>query len=97
MFIALNVGLKAGLIGPRFFAVLVLMALITTVATAPMLTVLKARARPAEERHRRRQEGGRLAHGAARAAGTLSAEAIATPAVMSTPDFDKRSTGCPVT
>jgi Kef-type K+ transport system membrane component KefB len=35
--IALNVGLSAGIIGPRLFSVLVLMALITTLATGPLL------------------------------------------------------------
>ncbi|HXL93597.1 MAG TPA: cation:proton antiporter [Streptosporangiaceae bacterium] len=36
--IALNVGLADGIIGKQLFAVLVLMAVITTVATAPLLT-----------------------------------------------------------
>jgi Kef-type K+ transport system membrane component KefB len=36
--IALNVGLTDGIIGKRLFAVLVLMAVITTIATAPLLT-----------------------------------------------------------
>jgi Kef-type K+ transport system membrane component KefB len=35
--IALNVGLSAGIIGPRLFSVLVLMALITTLTTGPLL------------------------------------------------------------
>ena len=34
--IALNVGLNAGIIGPRLFSILVLMALIMTIATAPL-------------------------------------------------------------
>jgi len=38
--IALNVGLSAGLIGPRLFSVLVLMALIMTVVTAPLLSLI---------------------------------------------------------
>ncbi|HEX4788998.1 MAG TPA: cation:proton antiporter [Actinospica sp.] len=38
--IALNLGLSSGLIGPRLFAVLVLMALITTMMTAPLLTLI---------------------------------------------------------
>lgn len=37
--IALNVGLSAGLIGQRLFSVLVLMALITTILTAPLLSL----------------------------------------------------------
>jgi Kef-type K+ transport system membrane component KefB len=41
--IALNVGLSAGLIGPRLFSVLVLMALITTLATGPLLRWIRLR------------------------------------------------------
>jgi Kef-type K+ transport system membrane component KefB len=43
--IALNVGLSAGLIDQRLFSVFVLMALITTAGTAPLLSI--ARLRPA--------------------------------------------------
>jgi Kef-type K+ transport system membrane component KefB len=39
--IALNLGLSSGLIGPRLYAVLVLMAVVTTLMTAPLLAVLK--------------------------------------------------------
>ncbi len=39
--IALNVGLNAGLINQRLFTVLVLMALITTVATVPLLSLIR--------------------------------------------------------
>jgi Kef-type K+ transport system membrane component KefB len=39
--IALNLGLTAGIINPRLFTVLVLMALITTLATGPLLSVIK--------------------------------------------------------
>ena len=39
--IALNVGLSAGLIDDRLFSVLVLMALITTIATAPLLGLIR--------------------------------------------------------
>jgi Kef-type K+ transport system membrane component KefB len=48
--IALNVGLQAGLINQRLFTVLVLMALLTTLMTGPLLSVIRpARAsRPAE-------------------------------------------------
>lgn len=42
--IALNLGLSTGLISPRMFAVLVLMAVITTLMTAPLLRTLKSRA-----------------------------------------------------
>jgi Kef-type K+ transport system membrane component KefB len=41
--IALNIGLSAGLIGERLFTVLVVMALLTTLATAPLLTLVQAR------------------------------------------------------
>jgi Kef-type K+ transport system membrane component KefB len=40
--IALNVGLSAGLIDQRIFSVFVLMALITTAATGPLLLVVRA-------------------------------------------------------
>lgn len=39
--IVLNVGLDLGVISPRLFAMLVLMAIVTTMATAPLLKVLK--------------------------------------------------------
>ena len=38
--IVLNVGLDLGVISPRLFAMLVLMAVITTVATSPLLLLL---------------------------------------------------------
>lgn len=40
--IVLNVGLSVGLIGQRLFTVLVLMALVMTVATAPLLSLIHA-------------------------------------------------------
>jgi Kef-type K+ transport system membrane component KefB len=45
--IALDVGLNAGLIDERLFSVLVLMALITTIATSPLLSLLRVPAAPA--------------------------------------------------
>ena len=39
--IALNVGLDDGIIGPRLFAVLVIMALVTTFATVPLLSLIR--------------------------------------------------------
>jgi Kef-type K+ transport system membrane component KefB len=42
--IALNVGLAAGIVSSRVFSVLVLVALVTTVMTAPMLALLDRRA-----------------------------------------------------
>jgi Kef-type K+ transport system membrane component KefB len=39
--IALNVGLSAGLIDQRLFSVLVLMALITTIMTSPLLSLIR--------------------------------------------------------
>lgn len=49
--IALNVALSAGLIGPRLFTVLVLMALIMTALTGPLLSLIRApNPPPASER-----------------------------------------------
>jgi Kef-type K+ transport system membrane component KefB len=45
--IALNVGLSAGLIDQRLFSVFVLMALITTAATAPLLSLARVPPAPA--------------------------------------------------
>ena len=39
--IVLNVGLDLGVISPRLFAMLVLMAIVTTMATAPLMKALK--------------------------------------------------------
>ncbi|MBL1103035.1 cation:proton antiporter [Streptomyces sp. 5-8] len=44
--IALNVGLSAGIIDDRLFTVLVLMALITTAMTGPLLTAIDRRYKP---------------------------------------------------
>ena len=41
--IVLNVGLDLGIISPTLFAMLVLMALVTTVATTPALNLLTPR------------------------------------------------------
>lgn len=41
--IALNVGLSSGLIGERLFSVLVMMAVLTTLMTAPLLTLIRPR------------------------------------------------------
>ena len=38
--VILNVGLEIGVIGPTLFAVMVLMAIVTTVMTSPLLTVI---------------------------------------------------------
>lgn len=46
--IALNAGLTAGIIGGRLYTIFVLMALITTAATGPALTVLARRKRDRE-------------------------------------------------
>jgi len=43
--IVLNIGLDLGIISPTLFAMLVLMALVTTIATAPILDLLVSRAR----------------------------------------------------
>jgi Kef-type K+ transport system membrane component KefB len=44
--IVLNIGLDLGVISPRLFAMMVVMALVTTVATAPVLAMLERRAEP---------------------------------------------------
>jgi K+:H+ antiporter len=44
--IALNVGLSSGLIGERLFSVLVLMALIMTLATGPLLSLIRKSTAP---------------------------------------------------
>jgi len=50
--IVLNVGLSAGLIGQRLFTVLVLMALIMTTVTAPLLSLIRVPAEPPSVRER---------------------------------------------
>ena len=40
--IVLNIGLEMGVISPTLFAMMVLMALVTTIATTPVLHWLKA-------------------------------------------------------
>jgi Kef-type K+ transport system membrane component KefB len=44
--IALSIGLNAGLISPQLFTVLVLMALVTTLITAPLLSLIRRTAPP---------------------------------------------------
>jgi Kef-type K+ transport system membrane component KefB len=61
--IALNVGLSAGLIGQRLFSVLVLMALIMTIVTAPLLSLIRPPAESPsaiEQRDRIRRPGAPL-------------------------------------
>jgi hypothetical protein len=41
--IALNVGLEAGIVGPALFTILVLVALVTTIMTTPLLTWIDRR------------------------------------------------------
>ncbi|MFG2632814.1 cation:proton antiporter [Streptomyces sp. NPDC048362] len=48
--IVLNVGLQAGVIGPRLYALLVVMALLTTAATGPLLGPLRRRAARPDDR-----------------------------------------------
>ncbi|MFJ2162738.1 cation:proton antiporter [Streptomyces sp. NPDC087856] len=47
--IVLNVGLQAGLIGPRLYALLIIMALVTTAATGPLIRSLRQPTAAAEE------------------------------------------------
>jgi Kef-type K+ transport system membrane component KefB len=42
--VVLNIGLGLGVIGPDLFTLLVLMALVTTAATAPALSLIRRRA-----------------------------------------------------
>lgn len=46
--IVLNLGYEMGLIGDRLFAVLVIMALVTTAMTGPLLNIIERRARSAQ-------------------------------------------------
>jgi Kef-type K+ transport system membrane component KefB len=39
--VVLSVGLKAGIIGPRLYTVFVLMALVTSASTGPMLAAIR--------------------------------------------------------
>ena len=44
--IVLNIGLDLGVITPRLFAMLVIMALVTTMMTSPLLSALRFDAAP---------------------------------------------------
>ena len=46
--IVLNVGLELGVISPTLFAMMVLMALVTTMLTSPLLRILKLQTIPEE-------------------------------------------------
>jgi Kef-type K+ transport system membrane component KefB len=58
--VVLSVGLEAGLIDERLYAVMVLMALVTTLATGPLIDLLAgpSRRRPAPAAGRRRRAPG---------------------------------------
>jgi Kef-type K+ transport system membrane component KefB len=60
--IALNVGLNAGLIDQRLFSVLVLMALIMTAVTAPLLSLISRPAEPSRAIEQRPVEPPRSIH-----------------------------------
>jgi Kef-type K+ transport system membrane component KefB len=47
--IALNIGFDLGVLSPRIFTMLVIMALVTTATTGPLLTLLESARRPAVE------------------------------------------------
>jgi hypothetical protein len=47
--VVLDVGLDLGVISPTLFAMLVIMAIVTTVATTPVLALLTRAAEPAED------------------------------------------------
>jgi Kef-type K+ transport system membrane component KefB len=44
--VVLNIGLDLGIISPTLFAMMVLMALVTTIATSPILSALAPKAGP---------------------------------------------------
>ena len=48
--IVLNIGLDLGVISPTLFAMMVLMALVTTLATTPLLALVELAARPSSVR-----------------------------------------------
>ncbi|MEO3972424.1 cation:proton antiporter [Streptomyces sp. CAU 1734] len=58
--IVLNVALEAGVIGPGLFTVLVLMALVTTFMTGPLLTLIGRNERPEKENGRVDESAGRI-------------------------------------
>lgn len=49
--IVLNVGYDLGILSPALFSMMVVMALVTTAMTAPLLTVLRGNAVATEARH----------------------------------------------
>ncbi|MEU9331655.1 cation:proton antiporter [Streptomyces sp. NPDC048290] len=58
--IVLNVALEAGVIGPGLFTVLVLMALVTTFMTGPLLTLIARGERPRKEIGRVDERAGKI-------------------------------------
>ena len=59
--IVLNIGLELGVISPKLFAMMVIMALVTTIATTPILAMLEAA--PTKFATTRRTRGGGLGRG----------------------------------
>jgi Kef-type K+ transport system membrane component KefB len=57
--IAINIGYDLGILSPRIFAMLVLMALVTTFMTGPLLTLAKKWREEREEGWRAKIEDGR--------------------------------------
>jgi Kef-type K+ transport system membrane component KefB len=49
--IALNIGYDLGILSPRIFAMLVIMAIVTTMLTGPLLTLFRARSETHDELH----------------------------------------------
>ena len=46
--VVLNIGLDLGILSPVLFSMMVMMALITTLATSPLVSLIRARAQPAD-------------------------------------------------
>lgn len=84
--IALNVGLTDGLIGPRLFTILVLMALITTLMTGPLLSLI----RRSQRKSQRPQNGWQISE-----PGTVSYSGY-TDRCLDQPDRKDPASGRPI-
>jgi len=56
--VVLNIGYDLGFLSERVFAMMVIMAIVTTFATGPLLSLVQRRARSAQEAENSRREGG---------------------------------------
>ena len=71
--IALNIGLQSGIISARLFTIFVLMALVTTASTGPLLSLI------GRGSARRQPDGEQACDGVAQAAGADGFEAVSRP------------------